>query len=244
MFVKRAKKIGWAVVLLILAAAVVINALNLLPEISVIGIAVLAFVAWLFITGILRVKWLQIFISAALLPYVTLRAGLIPSGEAYDVIDQLTPWPLLIAAVLLGVAFNIIFHKKSFHCDVNFDRSKVAAEEYSEDGEKVSFSNSFGASIKYVNSNGMRIAKIDNSFGESNVYFNNVILSKDGATIDIDNSFGQVNVYLPNTWRVNVKRDSAFGSVKENGISNADMDAPLVNVIADVSFGEIDIFYI
>lgn len=60
----------------------------------------------------------------------------------------------------------------------------------------------FGSVSKYVNSDCFQKAKISNSFGECNVFFNNAILAGSSASIKVENSFGSTNVYLPSTWRI------------------------------------------
>lgn len=244
MTAKRAKKIAWAVVLLLLAAVVILNAAGLLPKVSILGGFFLAVLLFMVVEGIAKVKWGEIFIPLSLMPYVMLRAGYLDMlgvpEDAIQLIDDITPWPLLLAAILLSIAFGMLFGKNKFHKGNKFAE---AVEEFSQDDDKVSMSNSFGETSKYVNSTNFKKASINNSFGQTKVYFNNTIINKEGAVIDVDNSFGQTNIYLPSTWRVEVRRDNAFGSVKEYGRPNADMDAPLVVVNADTSFGEIDIFY-
>lgn len=238
------KKIGWAIILILIAAIVIMNALGIMENVAWTWIIVLALLAYWMIRKLIKLDW-EFLIPLSIAPWACIKADLIPTDTAvYEYLDQLTPWPLLIAGVLLAIAFNIIFKKSSVSFRVRHNGKEVNGRmESFEDGESVTLDNCFGDTSKYVNSNNMRKATIDNAFGQATVYFDNAILDPSGATITIDNSFGQTNVYLPATWRTEIKRETAFGYVKEHGMGNADADAPLVFITADNSFGEIDIFH-
>lgn len=236
------KKIEWAVVLIIAAALILINALGIFPEVAWTWILVLVFLTFLTLRALFKKDWVFL-VPLSLIPCGCLKAGLIPENTVlYEYIDNLTPWPLLIAAILLTIAFNVLFgHAK---VSVKYNGKDVDGHvESFEDGETIKLDNCFGSTSKYVNSNNMRRAVIDNSFGQASIYFDNAILSPDGALIDVDTSFGEVNIYIPSTWRTDIKRDAAFGGVKEHGTANADMDAPLVRIDVDCSFGEVNIYH-
>jgi predicted membrane protein len=103
--------------------------------------------------------------------------------------------------------------------------------------------NLFGEFNKYVNDSSFSKAVIKNTFGQFNVYFNNAIIANNHAMVEVDNRFGEVDLYLPGTWRVDVQRECAFGVVQMHGNGNADADAPLVQILANCSFGEINIYF-
>lgn len=58
-----------------------------------------------------------------------------------------------------------------------------------EDGNRISFDTSFGASIKYVNTDDFQSASLDCSFGSMKVYFDNAMMQQPQATIYLDASF-------------------------------------------------------
>lgn len=115
--------------------------------------------------------------------------------------------------------------------------------ENGQDGEYVHVENSFGALSKYVNSDCFREAKISNSFGECNVFFNNTALKGANAIIRTDNSFGSTNIYLPSTWRVEFRQNTAFGNVECKGQGSSDPDAPCVELQISSSFGQTCIIF-
>ena len=111
------------------------------------------------------------------------------------------------------------------------------------DGETVHVENTFGSKSKYVNSDAFSKAHIENSFGECNVYFNNAILAGNHAQIHAENSFGETNLYLPRTWRIRERQESAFGTINIHGRNDAEEGAPVVDLMLECSFGELNVYF-
>jgi predicted membrane protein len=149
-------------------------------------------------------------------------------------ITRITPWPLLIAALLVSIGLTMIFKDS---------RKKTEWKKVTQEDSSEIMYNLFGEINKYVNDSSFSKAVIKNTFGQSNVYFNNAIIANNHAVVEVDNSFGEVDLYLPGTWRVDVQRECAFGVVQMHGNGNADVDAPLVQILANCSFGEINIYF-
>lgn len=164
-------------------------------------------------------------------------------------IEQLAPFPLLVAAALVGIGLNMIFGKKPV-VQVNYSNGRVEAatvddlrsEEW-QDGRVVVLENSFNSTSKYVNSDAFRSATLENNFGSANVYFDNAVIAGQEATIDLENNFGRMNIYLPSKWRASIRQDSSFGHVRVYGEPNHDMDAPCVIIKAESNFGDLNIFF-
>ena len=230
------KSIFWGLSFILLAAYVIVSKLGIMPAVPIVKVIfAILFAAWA-VKGLVSLHFFEFFKPLAII-------GCIFDKELG--IQAITPWTLVFAALLLSVGFDLIFKnarksRKHFH-GKTYSENVVYDEE---DGEIIHVGNVFSEQSKYVNSNNFRRADIDNSFGQTNVYFNNAIIpANTNAVIDVDNSFGQTNIYLPKTWRVEIKRDCAFGDIKVHGCGNNDMDANLVLINADCSFGEIEIFF-
>ena len=103
--------------------------------------------------------------------------------------------------------------------------------------------NSFGESIKYINSENFCYANLDNSFGSLTVYFDNAMIPSGKATVNVDNSFGEVSLYVPKIWKVQVRMDHSFGSVEEKGRCEGSSDISL-DIIGDTDFGTVNVYYI
>ena len=167
-------------------------------------------------------------------------------------IQHLTPFPLVVAAILLGVGLNMIFKRRQRIFTVGYEDGygkyregtidDVRKEEW-QDGRTVVLENLFNSTSKYVNAAAFSSAKLENNFGSANVYFDNAVVYEGQATIDLENNFGRMNIYLPGKWRATIHQESAFGHVSVHGEPNRDMDAPLVIIKAESNFGELNIFF-
>lgn len=157
-------------------------------------------------------------------------------------IDNLAPFPLLVAAACLGIGLNMIFGKKKKEVHIEYSTDGVGNETWT-DGRHVTLENNFNSTSKYVNSAAFSSAKLENSFGSANVYFNNANVYNGEATIELNNNFGKMNIYLPGKWRASISQETAFGHVSIHGEPNRDMDAPYVIIRAASNFGELNIFF-
>lgn len=166
-------------------------------------------------------------------------------------IEHLAPFPLCIAAALLGIGLNMIFGKNKKVIHVNYRDGEnwkegsfedIRSEEW-QDGRTVVLENNFNSTNKYVNAAAFSSANLENNFGSANVYFNNATIYEKEAVVTLENNFGQMNIYFPNTWRASISQESAFGRVNIFGEPNRDMDAPCVIVKAESNFGLLNIYF-
>lgn len=228
------KNLFWGIVLILLAAYLIVERVGLIPKLPILTILLTVIFVYMIIRGIMKWDFFEIFLPAALI-------GCLYDKELH--ITEITPWILLLAALLVSAGLTLIFKntkKKTEWKNYAFANSHI---DNSQDGSYVQVHNSFNGTSKYVNSNFFAKADVNNTFGQCNVFFNNAVIANGNAIINVKNSFGEVNLYLPGTWRVDVKRDCAFGDVKMYGEGNHDMDAPFVQILADCNFGQINIYF-
>mgnify|MGYP002537899888 FL=1 len=84
---------------------------------------------------------------------------------------------------------------------------------------------------------------MENSFGELTVYFDNAVIQSGKAIIKVENSFGETNLYIPKEWKTDNEIGQTFGSVQIHGISEGTSSNTL-KLKGEVSFGEVNIHYI
>ena len=106
--------------------------------------------------------------------------------------------------------------------------------------------NSFGASIKYINSQNFRSAHLENSFGEMKVYYDNAFTTEKQVYTKIDVAFGNMVLYVPKTWQVINNIDCSFGAVniKNQKRYTPLPDAPVLVITGSVAFGGAEIIYV
>ena len=166
-------------------------------------------------------------------------------------IEHLAPFPICVAAALVGIGLNMIFGKKQKVIQINYKDGDTWREgsfedlrnEEWQDGRTVVLENNFNSTNKYVNSATFSTATLENNFGSANIYFNNANIAGNEAVVELENNFGQMNIYFPNTWRASISQESAFGRINVFGEPNRDMDAPCVIVKAESNFGLLNIYF-
>lgn len=231
----KKKNVFWAIILIMIAVYLVTSRLQLFPAISFFKILFTIILAYVAVHGFARLHFVEGMLSIALL------------GCIYDKvlkIEAITPWTLLLAGLLIGIALDMLFRngrKQSipFHNDhILTDTSAKGL-----DGASVHIENTFGAVSRYIHSDCFEKAHIENSFGECNVYFNQVVLNGTTARLVSENSFGSTNLYLPSNWRITVKQETTFGNIEFKGSGSTDPDAPCVELKLSCCFGEICVIF-
>jgi len=160
-------------------------------------------------------------------------------------ITAITPWPIIITAVLLSIGLDIIFSKKNtvrlgVHVGSDSFDTTIVDEE---DSEEINYQVSFGSGVKYVNTNNLKKARFSCKFGALKVYFDNAKPSKNGAEIILDVAFGGAEIYIPKSWNVAVETLAMLGGVEERRHKEA-TEGPKVVIKGNVSLGGVEIIYI
>ena len=240
---RRKGNITTGLVLIVIAAIMMGSAMGLIPNLPWFKLLCgAAFTVWA-VKALFKPDFLQCLMSASIVAWIF---------EKELKIEHLAPFPLVVAAILVGIGLNMIIGKKQRV--VTFSREDedgnviegsmddVKKEKW-QDGRTIVLENLFNSTSKYVNSAAFSSARLENSFGSANIYFDNATVYNGEATIDLENNFGKMNIYLPGTWRASIRQESAFGHVSIHGEPNRDMDAPHVIIKAESNFGELNIFF-
>lgn len=114
----------------------------------------------------------------------------------------------------------------------------------SDDESEVYVKTSFGSSIKYVNSNNFKKAKVDCSFGSIKLYFDNAVIANGEAEIKIDASFCGIELFIPSEWQLIDDMDHMLGGVEEKNPQRMKSSGPKVRMSGQMKFSGIEIIYI
>lgn len=231
---RKTKKVFWGVLLLLGAVALLVNKMGFLEGFGFWSILFSVVLVGIFVNGLVKRSFGQILFSLAFLVIV---------NDELLHLEQITPWPVLGAALLGTIGLNILFPRfgKGAHISVNGKtRRKVDSE--NRDGSRVFYENCFGESVKYLTGE-ISDVNIESSFGAMQVYFSDAVLREHRANVHVEVSFGSVVLYVPSDWKVLLNMDTAFGSTNEKGQCNPNGENVLY-VSGEVSFGELQIRYI
>ncbi|CAM3739351.1 LiaF transmembrane domain-containing protein [Erysipelothrix urinaevulpis] len=226
----KRKNVFWGLLILLFALTTLANGFNLFhggP--SLFRLALTALLFFFSISNLVDRNYYGIFMPLALILII---------NEQYLNINFET-WPILLGAFLLSLAFSILFSKSKV-VQFEFDSANTA---YTVNGENIKIDSNFNSSSRYVQSENLRYASIENNFGSLSVFFSDVHFNENGATIKVDCNFGNVKLYLPKDIQTHNNIQASLGSVNEE-IRTPVQGAQAVYLDGDVSFGKVEIFYI
>lgn len=244
---KLGKNIFWGVIFLGAAAFILLGSLGYFGEVSgfTLSFSVLL-IAW-FVRSLVDLSWGGMLFSLAF--------GAILFDEVLG-IEQMTPWPVLFAALFGTIGLNMIFKKKrkpyyNNHIYVENDGSyengknggKGIVDVEVEEDEIFRCQVSFGSSVKYVNSKFLKLAHLENTFGNLMVYFDNAELGDNKVVAEVTNSFGKMTLYVPREWDTRLEVTKSFGNVCEIGKPTGE-SGKLFIVRGESSFGQLEVQYI
>ena len=210
---------------------------------SVIGfgtIAATVLLAAIFIHSLIKLNFFGVFIAIAL-AYMLYQHPL----ELYVI----SPWLLVLAAVLLSIGFHIIFrrhtrcqydHRQAKRCRQGHDDEYRTIEDI--DGNNPRVKLSFGSSSKYIHADALKGGQFTCSFGTLSVYFDQSQLDPGGAELYLDCSLGEIKLFFPKEWNVVEKLSANLGNVQNDIRPFADSDGmPTVTLTGGVSLGSVEI---
>ncbi len=239
----RTKSVVYGLLLIALAVCLVLWKLNIfnLPvafaEVSVFGIIVAVIMVIAIIQNIIDLSWGGIFVPLAIIAIIFDK----PLG-----IEAITPWIVLIAAILLTIAFEMIFPKHRHHHMHNHNRGMEFTKNFTEDNSRenqgyVMHSMRFGSSTKYVRSANLSKADLSSQFGELAVFFDQAQVPSGRVEINVNVQFGEMDLYIPKTWNVENKTSVVLGDCDDKCAQGYEItENQVVCVIqGSVSFGEL-----
>lgn len=232
----KADKIFWGLCFLAGAAALIVSKMGSWPTLSLFSIVLTILFVWLLIKGLVSRSFGEILFSIAFLACL------------YDEslgITELTPWTVLGAALLGSIGLNLLFPKKH-HWHIHNHPTHTPEIVDIPDDQVIHFENSFGSTIKYINSENLVKARLETSFGEMKVYFDNAMIQQESAQVSVEVSFGNMVLYVPKTWKVIDNTSVSFGAVHIKNPDNCQYQEgnPTLYLVGDVSFAGTEIYYI
>lgn len=234
-------RVFWGILFLSGAVAFLVNRLDVwdgLEGISFWSILFTIGLAACLVNSLIRGSWGGILFSLAFLVIV---------NDKLLNLEEITPWPVLGAALLGTIGLNLLFPKfrrvKSYKLLAGGEH--VVGDAVS--GDKVFYENAFGSAVKYVTGEVSRV-RLDNAFGSMEVYFTDAVLKDHSATVNVDSSFGRVVLYVPRNWQVINNTTSSFASDAVNDTAGNRESSPSAEdtlyLSGEVAFGALVVRYV
>jgi len=221
--------------LIVSAIALIIYKLGYFSDTSIFTISFTVFLVCIIIESALKANFAGILFPIALI--------CIDYDEQLG-ITAITPWPVLIAALLGSIGLSMVFNKypKFARKKINWDSSKFNTID-TEDESHIKLKTSFAGSIKYINTDKFEQADLKCSFGAMKVYFDNAVLHEGKGVISIESFFSGIELYIPKNWTVEDISTTSYGSISEKNRNEGTADN-ILTICGDISFSGVDIIYI
>lgn len=228
-------RIFWGILFVLIGIFMIISKLVYFPNVNALSMMLTGFLVVVIVKSLLRLNFAGVLFPIALICII------------YDKqlgITNITPWTVLIAALLGSIGFTMIFHKRIKWIDTQFNCEEYKFEKIDvEDGSHIGFKTSFGSSIKYINTDDFEQADLNCSFGAMKVYFDNAVMSNNNAVVRINASFSGIELYIPKNWNVEDETNVVLGSIDEKNRNNQTTTNTLT-LVGDIKLSGVEIIYI
>ncbi|MEI6132113.1 MAG: hypothetical protein WCQ41_04740 [Bacillota bacterium] len=228
----------WGIFFILSAVSVIAIQTGSFAQIGIQSMLLGAFLVAIIIASLVRVNFFGIFFPIAFLYMILWQ----PLNIMY-----VNYWFVALSALLVSIGFSIIFgksHRSWSKCGSGSEYNKSGFNKTIEDidDNNPSVEVKFGAASKYLHANALKSGRFSASFGELEIFFDEVTLDPEGAAIVVECSFGKLTLNIPRSWRIIDNTSVSLGEMINNS-RPADIaeDAPQLTISGHVSLGGIEI---
>lgn len=238
------KNYFWGLFLVLAAVYLIISRLGYLPAVGVFTIIATIICIAAFVHSLLHLSFGGMLFPLAFISIL------------YDKqlgITAITPWTVLLAALLGTIGLNLIFSKtkRKYKWKRNWDhhgKHKIAGNDHFENGENIEgeyvyMKSSFGSLLRYVTSDNLRYAELEANFSGVKIYFDNAKVPSGNATLNLDVNFSGIEIFVPENWKIINHLGSSFGGVSEKGKTPSGETVTLT-LEGENSFSGITVYYV
>ena len=162
-------------------------------------------------------------------------------------ITHLTPWPVLLAALLGTIGLNLLFNNSKVKIKNKIIKYNNEHTNYSKvdtaSGQYVYTKVSFGGIEKYIESDDLRRVDISAFCGGAEIYLDKACIPSGEAIVTFDCKCSGIELYVPRDWNVVNKLDVSMGAMDFSGEPSGAGVVDLI-LIGNASFCGIEIRYV
>ncbi|KRL91241.1 LiaF transmembrane domain-containing protein [Lactobacillus kalixensis] len=174
-------------------------------------------------------------------------------------IEVLSPWTILLVALLASIGLSLVF-RKSFKPTVIINGERVNANwsdlknDHSFKADNVLNDTSFGVNSdnvvisekmsdasRYVHSQNLKTITINSTMGDIDVYLDDARAAGDEVIVNINSSMSDIALYIPKDWQVVNNLQGGFGDVE---IDYSKADGPKLILQGKQNMGDLGVHHI
>jgi predicted membrane protein len=228
---RNTKRILWGIIFVAAAVLMITSSLGYLHGIGFWQIAFSFIWGALVISGIMNLSPFSIFFGFAFLSIV---------WDSELGIEELTPWPVLFAALFLTIGVYLIFGSKTRHYKKNWEKKYVPKGSAYENGERIYVKTKFGGSEKYIESDKLVSLDIDTRFGGTEVFMDKATAAGDTVVVRVNCVCGGIELRVPHNWYIENQTNCTIGGVDFPHRDSAVNDVKMI-LVGSVKLGGIEL---
>lgn len=230
---RKKDNVFWGVVLILAAVYIIVNRFGVTPDVSIVKLVVAVLCVITFFKSAYRVEFGGMLFSLAIL-------AILFDDELG--ITAITPWPVLVAALLGSIGLGMIFgnhgkgrrRRDTIHGGVN--GSSVS-------GDEIVINGNFNGDKKNISSDHFTRADVNCKFCGMEISFDDVMIQDGSAVVNLEVYFSGVEFYIPYSWKVVNNTNCIFGGFDEHHAGNGE-EGPTLIFEGNVRFGGVDVYRI
>lgn len=221
----------WGVILVLAAVYIIINNLGFMPDVNVVRLAVGIICVVVFFKSLFRIEFGGMLFSLAILAILF---------DDQLGITAITPWPVLVAALLGSIGLEMIFGNRVKKIK---RKEKVSGDAESEfvSGDEVVINGMFNGYKKTISSDNFTKARISCKFGGMEISFDDAVIQGGTAVVNLDLAFSGVEFYIPQSWKIENHTEGIFGGFDEHRSSGSE-EGPTIIFEGNVRFSGVEIY--
>lgn len=224
----------WGVLFILAAVYIIINNFGFAPDVNVVKLVVAILCVVVFFKSLYhRVEFGGMLFSLAIL-------AILFDDELG--ISAITPWPVLVAALLGSIGLSMIFgnhprtHRRKGDMHSGMNESSVS-------GDQIVINGIFNGYKKNISSDHFTKADVSCKFCGMEISFDDVMIQDGSAVVNLELYFSGVEIYIPYSWKIVNNTDCVFGGFDEHRAGNGE-EGPTLVFEGNVRFSGVDIYRI
>jgi len=165
-------------------------------------------------------------------------------------LPYIQPRILIIATVLAVIGLSFLLPRRyryrpyEKHHHAGDHPTPLHTEDGTHDNNPVININ-FGTISRRLHADSLETAQLQCNFGALEIFFDQAVLSPNGAEATLNCSFGAIKLYIPRHWRIIDQLKCSLGSVDiDKRFTVLEENAPQLTLSGSVSLGGIEIRYV
>lgn len=224
----------WGILLILAAIYIIVNNFGFMPDVNVVKLIVALICVVTFVKSLVHIEFGGMLFSVAIF--------LIIFDDTLG-ITAITPWPVLIAALLGSIGLNMIFGNNAR----NYRRGKKMSDRINSDnvtGDDVVINGLFNGYKKNISSDNLTRARVDCKFCGMEISFDDAMIQNGTAVINLNVTFSGVEFYVPASWKVVNNTDCIFGGFDEHRSKGDVEEGPTIVFEGNVRFSGVEVYRI